>query len=346
MADSFVSMLSFDGRRGFHPLCGGGEHGSKAARGGPKNVVFVYLIHRGNICMKKIRIGTRKSRLACIQAELLADYIETHCEGYEAELVKVMTTGDRILTKRLEEIGGKGLFVKELDTCLMEGKTDLSVHSLKDMPMEISPKLPIIGFSKREDARDVLVLPQGAAEYDGRAPIGCSSNRRILQLKKLYPDAEVKTIRGNVLTRLEKLDSGEYGGLILAAAGLIRLGLAGRISRYFTVREMIPAAGQGILCVQGRAGEDYGFLQGFFDEEARECAAAERAYMEYLNGGCSLPIGVYAEILDEKWMRVRGLYYNHETGDYGKMSVSGERFEAEELGVLLAKELKCQVDLM
>ena len=111
--------------------------------------------------MKKIRIGTRKSRLACIQAQMLADYIEKYCEGYEAELETVMTTGDRIQTKRLDEIGGKGLFVKELDTFLLEGRTDLSVHSLKDMPMEISPEIPIIGFSRREDARDVLVLPRG-----------------------------------------------------------------------------------------------------------------------------------------------------------------------------------------
>lgn len=294
--------------------------------------------------MKKIRIGTRKSRLACIQAEMLADYIEGHCKGYQAELVKVVTTGDRILSKRLDEIGQKGLFVKELDAFLMKGQTDLSVHSLKDMPTEIAPELPVIGYSRREDARDVLVLPKGKTAYDYRAPIGCSSNRRRLQLKEIYPDAEVKSIRGNVLTRLEKLDGGDYGALVLAAAGLIRLGLASRISRFFSVEEMVPAAGQGILCIQGRSGGDYGFLSGFFDEEAGECAAAERAYMSYLNGGCSVPIGAYAEILDEKRMQVRGLYYSEERGAYGKRCVSGERRQAEELGVMLAKELKRQVD--
>ncbi len=294
--------------------------------------------------MRKIRIGTRKSRLACIQAQMVADYIETHCEGYEAELVTVMTTGDRILSKRLDEIGGKGLFVKELDTFLLEGYTDLSVHSLKDMPMEIAPNIPIIGYSAREDVRDVLVLPEGTTEYEYGGPIGCSSNRRSLQLKKIYPNAELQTIRGNVLTRLEKLDGGEYGALVLAAAGLKRLGLEGRISRYFTTKEMVPAAGQGILCIQGRAEEDYGFLQGFFDEKAKECAIAERAYIAYLNGGCSCPIGVYAEHLDEKWMRVRGLYYNDETGEYGKMCISGDRSQAEGLGVSLAQELKRNVD--
>lgn len=290
--------------------------------------------------MKTIRIGTRKSRLACIQAEMAAGYIEQHCEGYRAELVKVVTTGDKILTKRLDEIGGKGLFVKELDIALLNGDTDLSVHSLKDMPMEIEEKLPIIGFSRREDARDVLVLPKDVKEYDYRAPIGCSSNRRSLQLKELYPEAEIKTVRGNVLTRLEKLDCGEYGALVLAAAGLIRLGLAERISRYFSLEEMIPAAGQGILGIQGRAGGEYDFLNGFFDEEARTCALGERAFMAALGGGCSLPAGVYAEIMDEKQMRIRGLYYNEEKHRYKKLCMTGGRDQPEALGTTLAKQLK------
>ncbi len=290
--------------------------------------------------MKIIRIGTRKSRLACIQAEQVAEYIREHCEGYRAELVTVVTTGDKNLEKRLDEIGSKGVFVKELDVALQEGVTDLSVHSLKDMPMEAADGIPIIGFSKREDARDVLVLPEGAADYDYRAPIGSSSNRRILQLGELYPKAEIKTVRGNVLTRLEKLDRGEYGALVLAAAGLKRLGLESRISRYFSIEEMVPAAGQGILCVQGRSDEAYDFLQGFFDPAAEICARSERAFMAYLNGGCSLPIGVYAEILDEKRMRVHGLYYNDENGVCKKMCMEGDRSRPEALGIALAKELK------
>lgn len=292
--------------------------------------------------MKKIRIGTRKSMLACIQAETVAEYIRLHCEGYEAELVKVVTTGDRILSKKLDEIGQKGLFVKELDNALLNGNTDLSVHSLKDMPMELPDELPIIGYSRREDARDVLVLPKGAGEYDGRRPIGCSSNRRILQLKGLYPNAEIKTVRGNVLTRLEKLDNGEYGALVLAAAGLKRLGLEGRISRYFSVEEMVPAAGQGILGIQGRAGESYDFLEDFFDSAAEPCALCERACMAYLNGGCSLPIGVYAEVLDEKRMEVRGLYYDETVKIARTMSMAGSPDRPEALGIELAKKLKGQ----
>lgn len=292
--------------------------------------------------MEKIRIGTRKSRLACIQADIVAEYIRLHCKGYEAELVKLTTTGDKILSKKLDEIGQKGLFVKELDSALMEGITDLSVHSLKDMPMEIPKELPIIGVSGREDARDVLVLPEGVREYDYRGPIGCSSNRRILQLNELYPKVRIKTVRGNVLTRLNKLDSGEYGALVLAAAGLKRLGLGGRISRYFSVEEMVPAAGQGILGIQGRADRSYGFLQGFFDPEAMDCARCERAYMTEMNGGCSLPMGVYAEILDEKRMKALGLYYDEASKTSHRMCMTGERSDSEALGIELARKIKEQ----
>ncbi len=292
--------------------------------------------------MEKIRIGTRKSRLACIQAGTVAEYIRLHCRGYEAELVKLMTTGDKILSKKLDEIGQKGLFVKELDSALMEGITDLSVHSLKDMPMEIPKELPIIGVSGREDARDVLVLPEGVREYDYRGPVGCSSNRRILQLKELYPGVRIKTVRGNVPTRLNKLDNGEYGALVLAAAGLKRLGLEERISRYFSVEEMIPAAGQGILGIQGRADRSYGFLQGFFDPEAMDCARCERAYMTEMNGGCSLPMGVYAEVLDEKRMKVMGLYYDEASKTSYRMCMTGERSAPEALGIELARKIKEQ----
>lgn len=289
---------------------------------------------------KVIKIGTRKSVLARRQADIIADYIENNCEGYGTQLVTLVTEGDRILDKKLDAIGGKGLFVKELDIALRNGVTDLSVHSLKDMPMEVPGDLPMIGFSVREDVRDVLVLPEGKTEYDGKMPIGCSSNRRALQIKELYPGVEVKNIRGNVLTRLEKLDDGEYGALVLAAAGLKRLGLAGRINRYFSPEEMLPAAGQGILCVQSRKDEDTSFLQGFFNEESRQCALCERAFVAYLNGSCALPIGAYAKIFDEKYLCLRGLYYDDETKIYRKMSLTGEREHPKRLGRALAEKLK------
>ena len=213
--------------------------------------------------MKKIRIGSRESRLAVIQSEMVMDYIKNQCPEYEPELVTMKTTGDKILDRTLDKIGGKGLFVKELDAALLDGRSDLSVHSLKDMPAEIPEELPLIGFSMREDPRDVLVLPEGVTELDFSKPVGCSSQRRMLQFQKLYPQAVFAPIRGNVQTRLAKLDSGEFSATILAAAGLKRLGLENRITRYFSVEEMIPAAGQGVLALQGRAGEDYAFLYLF-----------------------------------------------------------------------------------
>ena len=291
--------------------------------------------------MKQVKIGTRESRLAVIQAEMAADYIRKNCNNIEPELVKMKTTGDKILNKTLDKVGGKGLFVKELDIALFERRTDISVHSLKDMPMEVSEELPLLGFSKREDPRDVLVLPQGKGGLDKNLPIGCSSARRILQLKKIFPEMEVKSVRGNVLTRLEKLDRGEYSGLILAAAGLKRLGLEGRISRYFTTAEMIPAAGQGILAVQGRAGEDYSYLEGFYEAESAWCALAERSFVRTLNGGCSAPVAAYAEIENEKIV-LTGLYAEEGNISYITGQIAGEYRKAEQLGKKLAEKLKEQ----
>lgn len=291
--------------------------------------------------MKTIKIGTRESKLAVIQAEMVADYIRENCTDREPELVTMKTTGDKILNKTLDKIGGKGLFVKELDAALLERRSDISVHSLKDMPMEVLKELPLLGFSKREDPRDVLVLPKGKTELDKTLPLGCSSARRILQLKKLFPDMEVKSIRGNVLTRLEKLDRGEYSALILAAAGLKRLGLEERISRYFTTEEMIPAAGQGILAVQGRQGEDYSYLESFFDEESTWCALAERSFVRTLNGGCSSPIAAYA-VVHNGILKLTGLYAAEGSTSYVTGQIVGNPTEAETLGKKLAEQLKNQ----
>ena len=203
----------------------------------------------------KIVIGSRESKLAVLQSEMVRDYIKEKNPDLEVEILTMKTTGDIILDRTLDKVGGKGLFVKELDKALIDGRSILSVHSLKDMPMEVPEELPLLAFSKREDPRDVLVLPEGASELDKSKPLGCSSLRRTLQLKKLYPDMDVRSIRGNLQTRLRKLDEGQYSALILAAAGLKRLGLESRINRYFTADEIIPAAGQGILAVQGRKGK-------------------------------------------------------------------------------------------
>lgn len=291
--------------------------------------------------MRTVKIGSRESRLAVLQSELLQHYLEAR--GIPAELVTMKTTGDIILDRSLEQVGGKGLFVKELDRALLDRRSDVSVHSCKDLPMEVPETLPILGFSRREDPRDVLVLPEGCDAWDRTRPVGCSSRRRMLQLKALYPDVTFQGIRGNVLTRLSKLDGGQYGALVLAAAGLKRLGLECRISRYFTPEEMIPAAGQGILCVQGRVGEDYSYLNGFFDQMATNQAAAERAFVAALNGGCSSPIAAFADE-DGAMLHLQGLYYSEASGQYLTGELTGASTEAVQLGVRLAMELKAKLD--
>lgn len=289
--------------------------------------------------MNRIIIGSRESRLAVLQSEMVRNYIKEKNPDLEVEILTMKTTGDMILDRTLDKVGGKGLFVKELDKALLDGRSHLSVHSLKDMPMEVGEELPLLAFSKREDPRDVLVLPEGMTEPDKRKPLGCSSFRRTLQLASLYPDMEVKSIRGNLQTRLRKLDEGEYSGLILAAAGLKRLGLEKRIARYFTYDEMIPAAGQGILAVQGRKDMDYSFLEGYCDQNAWIEGNAERAFVKYLNGGCSSPVAAFARIEDQE-LFIRGLYYDEKTKKWLKGSIRGACKEGENLGISLAKQLK------
>ena len=287
----------------------------------------------------KIVIGSRESKLAVLQSEMVRDYIKKQNPELEVEILTMKTTGDIILDRTLDKVGGKGLFVKELDKALMDGRSILSVHSLKDMPMEVPQELPLLAFSRREDPRDVLVLPEGVTELDKNKPLGCSSLRRTLQLKKIYPDMEVKSIRGNLQTRLRKLDEGQYSGLILAAAGLKRLGLEARINRYFTADEIIPAAGQGILAVQGRKGEDYEFLDGYCDADAWAAGSAERAFVKLLDGGCSSPVAAHAEVYGEE-IYLRGLYYNEKDGSYVTGTLRGQRKDAEKLGRELAETLR------
>lgn len=289
--------------------------------------------------MKPIRIGTRASKLAVIQAEMVRSYLLER--GIPAELVTMTTTGDRILDRTLDKVGGKGLFVKELDAALMDGRSDLSVHSLKDVPMELPDGLPLLGFSKREDPRDALILPEGAEQIDFSKPIGCASNRRILQLKRLFPEARFAPIRGNVQTRLRKLDEGQYSATVLAAAGLKRAGLEKRISRIFSTEEMIPAAGQGVLAVQGRADEEYAYLNGFFDADSRDTSLCERAFVAALDGGCTAPTAAFAEILpDGERILLTGLYSDEETGAVIRRQCTGLRTDAVRLGTELASEVK------
>lgn len=282
----------------------------------------------------KLKIGSRESQLAVIQAELAMAAIHAWDPALELELVTMKTTGDKILDRTLDKVGGKGLFVKELDAALLDGRVDLTVHSCKDLPMETDPRLPLAAFSKREDPRDALVLSLGAKELDGSKPLGCASRRRALQLKNLFPGMETAPVRGNVQTRLAKLDRGDYSALVLAAAGLKRLGLTDRAARCFTPDELLPAAGQGILAVQARAGTDTAFLQGFHDPAAADCALAERAFVRALDGGCSSPVAAFATVEGET-MFLTGM---DEAGR--KDRCSGPRSRAAELGTELAGRMK------
>ena len=249
----------------------------------------------------KIRIGTRESRLAIIQAEIVARLL---CEQYPAlvtEIVTMKTSGDLLKDKPLDSAGGKGLFTREFDAALLADKIDIAVHSLKDMPAVLPPGLAIAALCGAEDPRDALVLPLGATEIDTAKPIGCSSKRRSVQLAALYPDVQCTLIRGNVPTRLAKLDAGGYGALVLAVAGLKRLDLESRASRIFTTDEMLPAAGQGILAIVIKEGETLAtspsvkdLAASIDDPAARRRALAERAFTRTLDGGCGLPLAVFA----------------------------------------------------
>ena len=287
----------------------------------------------------KITIGSRDSKLAVVQAEMVIAFLrEAHPEA-EVGLATFKTTGDKILDRRLDQIGGKGLFVKELDAALRAGECDYTVHSCKDLPMEVPDDLPLVCFSAREDPRDVLVYPQGADEPDWSLPIGTSSRRRELQLKALFPQATFASVRGNLQTRLRKLDEGGYGALVLAAAGLKRMGLADRIGRYLEPEEVIPSAAQGVLAVQGRRDADPSLFAGFADPAVAVKVTAERAFVARLDGGCSSPIAAHARI-DGDAIELLGLYFDEESQVARRGSAKGPVGDAVALACDLADRLR------
>lgn len=295
--------------------------------------------------MNYIRLGSRESRLAVIQAEIVRDALRVAHPQMNVEIKTYKTTGDRILDRPLDEIGGKGLFTKELELALLAGEIDMIVHSYKDVPMEVDARIPIVGVLPRGDARDALVLPAGADEIDIQKPIGCSSKRRALQLRALYPGCVVAPVRGNVITRLEKLDGGQFGALVLAAAGLTRLGLEGRISRFFSPDEMLPAACQGILALQACAEFDRSLLSGVCDEQAWRISIAERSFVRTLDGGCSSPVAAHGVVTDGV-LSLTGLDVE-EDGEMLRLErICGAPQDGETLGRMLAlamREARCGV---
>jgi len=251
---------------------------------------------------QRLRIATRKSALALWQANHITQALEAAHPGVEVELVGFTTSGDRWLSAPLSEVGGKGLFVKELEQAMLEGAADFAVHSMKDVPAVLPDPFVLGAIGYRADVRDVLVSRSGAtlAALPESARVGSASLRRAAQLKHLRGDLRIEPIRGNVNTRLDKLDAGDYDALVLAGAGLERLGLADRASEYLDIEISLPAAGQGALGIECRADRDdlIALLQPLNDPEVAQCVTAERAVSRGLNADCSLPVAAYAERRD------------------------------------------------
>jgi len=315
---------------------------------------------------KKIRIGSRDSVLAVKQANIVMDAVRRDNPNVAFELVTLKTSGDMILDRNLDAIGGKGLFIRELEQALAMGRVDIAVHSYKDMPCEETSGLPVVALSRRETPFDALVLPKDVTPGDLHAfrtsetpfddqvlsdgntpignpkPVGSSSLRRSIQFACLYKGFSVKGIRGNIPTRLNKLDEGQYSALILAQAGLIRLSLQHRIFRVFSADEMIPAGSQGILAVQGRQGEDYSYLAGFHSAESETVSRAERQFLKTLDGGCAAPAAVYGR-LHKNEILLTGMYAGL-SGNMEKGEISGPAEKAEQLGESLAMLLKSRLD--
>lgn len=289
-----------------------------------------------------LRIATRKSPLAMWQAEHVAALLRRAHPGLEVELIGMSTQGDKILDTPLAKIGGKGLFVKELEQGMLEGRADIAVHSMKDVPVELPEGLHLAVIMEREDPRDAFVsnrysrldeLPQGAV-------VGTSSLRRQCQLADRRPDLKIAPLRGNVNTRLRKLDEGEFDAIILATAGLKRLGFQQRITSYIETEESLPAIGQGAIGIECRRDDDRvnDLIRPLHDPETACCVRAERAMNHRLMGGCQVPIAGFA-VLNHDKLFMRGLVGEPDGSRIMRAEISGPAAEAEALGIAVAEDL-------
>lgn len=289
-----------------------------------------------------IRIATRKSPLALWQAEHVAARLSAAYPGIEVELVKMVTRGDRILDAPLAKVGGKGLFVKELEQGLLDGTADLAVHSMKDVPAELPERLHIAAILLREDPRDAFVSDRhgSLAALPADARIGTSSLRRQCQLKLLFPQCETVTLRGNVGTRLEKLQTEGYDAVILAAAGLIRLGLRDRITEFLAPETSLPAVGQGAIGIECRRDDARinALLERLHHPPTATCVSAERAFNQRLDGGCQVPIAGFAQLAGGR-LRLRGLVARPDGSAVVRGEAEGTPDAAQVLGIGLAEDL-------
>ncbi len=284
-----------------------------------------------------LRIGTRKSKLALWQANYVKELLQRR--GFEVELVKITTSGDKILDSPLSKIGGKGLFVKEIENALLRGEVDLAVHSCKDVPTKIPRGLKIVAITKREDPRDVLITREGKGLEDLRegAKVGTSSLRRRVQILRRRKDLRVENLRGNVDTRLRKLDEGLYDAIVLSYAGVRRMGFEGRITQ---VLDFIPAVGQGALAIEVREGDEKVIRAVEFLNDQRSYleVMAERSFLEVLEGGCQVPMGALAKVLNGK-VFIEGFIADLEGERFYLSREEGDLREFREVGKRLAEKL-------
>jgi hydroxymethylbilane synthase len=293
--------------------------------------------------MTALRIATRRSRLALWQAEHVKARLEKLHAGLGVSLVPLSTRGDELLEVSLAKEGGKGLFVKELETALAEGRADIAVHSMKDMPAELPPGYALAAILAREDPRDAFVSVRhgSLAELPAGSVVGTSSLRRQAQIAARYPALEIRPLRGNVDTRIAKLDRGEYVAIVLAAAGLKRLGLAARIRSYLEIEESLPAAGQaalGIECLSARR-DVIDLVEFLQDAGASACVRAEREVNRALGGSCTIPLGAFAEQTGGR-LRLRALVASPDGKRFARAEGEGEAARPEELGLRVAGLLR------
>ena len=295
--------------------------------------------------MDKIVIASRESRLAMWQAEHIQARLQSLHPGLKVDILGMTTQGDQILDKTLSKIGGKGLFVKELELALLEGRADLAVHSIKDVPMQLPEGFALAAICEREDPRDAFVSTRYAGLHDlpDGAVVGTSSLRREAQLRARFPKLDVKPLRGNVQTRLAKLDAGEYDAIILAAAGLKRLGLGERIRSELDPGDSLPAAGQGALGIEIRADRaDLAALLAPLDApDTHACVEAERALSRALGGSCQLPLGAFAT-LENDVVQLSGLLAHPDGSLILRAEAAAPRQYADALGRSVAKLLRDQ----
>ncbi|MGB6103670.1 MAG: hydroxymethylbilane synthase [Pusillimonas sp.] len=291
---------------------------------------------------EKLVIATRASRLALWQAEHVRDRLQSLYPACQVSLLTMTTRGDQILDRSLSKVGGKGLFVKELETALLDGRADLAVHSLKDVPVDMQSPFALSVILERDDPRDAFVSNDYASLDDlpDGSVVGTSSLRREAQIRQRYPRLRVQPLRGNLDTRLGKLDRGDYAAIILAAAGLRRLGLAERIRGYLTTEQSLPAAGQGALGIEvlDARSDMKKWLAPLADTDTTACTLAERAVSRVLGGSCQVPLAAFAQ-LEGDTLNVNGLVAEPDGSRIIRAQASGPAGQAEQLGVRIANEL-------